>query len=96
MAKEDKFYSKELDDFEFEIPEFSNDEEFEAWWTSLPKVEIEFDERLGERQEVLLRLNQRIIDGYRKLAKENGLRSGEDLMKIVLSWYVRNYLHEDF
>jgi len=96
MAKEDKFYSKELDDFEFEIPEFSNDEEFEAWWASLPQVEIEFDERLGERQEVLLRLNQRIIDGYRKLAKENGLRSGEDLMKIVLSRYVRNYLHEDF
>ena len=96
MAKEDKFYSTELDDFDFEIPEFSNDEEFEAWWASLPKVEIEFDERLGERQEVLLRLNRRIIDGYRKLAKENGMRSGEDLMKIVLSRYVRNYLHEDF
>ncbi len=84
MAKEGKFYLIESDDFEFEIPEFSNDEEFEAWWASLPQVEIEFDERLGERQEVLLKLNQRIVDGYRKLAKENGLRSGEDLMKIVL------------
>jgi hypothetical protein len=96
MAKEDKFYSEELDDFEFEIPEFSIDEEFENWWNSLPKVEIEFDERLGERQEVLLRLNQRIVDGYRKLAKEKGLRSGEDLMKIVLSRYARNHLPEDF
>ena len=88
--------SKELDDFEFEIPEFPGDEEFEAWWASLPKVEIEFDERLGERQDIWLRLNQRIIDGYRKLAKEKGLRSGEDLMKIVLSRYARNHLPEDF
>ncbi|MFQ6039645.1 MAG: hypothetical protein ACE5PV_02210 [Candidatus Poribacteria bacterium] len=96
MAKEGKFYSKELDDFEFEIPEFSSDEEFEIWWASLPEVEIEFDERLGERQEILLRLNQRIVDGYRKLAKENGLRSGKDLMKIVLSRYVRNHLSEEF
>jgi len=57
---------------------------------------MEFDERLGERQEVLLKLNQRIVDGYRKLAKENGLRSGEDLMKIVLIRYARNHLPEDF
>ncbi|HIE27593.1 TPA: hypothetical protein EYP66_09925 [Candidatus Poribacteria bacterium] len=96
MAKEDKFYSNELDDFEFEIPEFSSDEEFEAWWASLAKIKIEFDERLGERKEVLLTLNQRIVDGYRKLAKEKGLRSEEDLMKIVLSRYMRNHLPEDF
>ena len=95
MSKEEKFYS-EWDDFEFKIPEFATDEEFEAWWASLPKVEIEFDERLGERQEILLRLNQRIVDGYRKLAKENGLRSGEDLMKIVLSRYIRSHVPEDF
>lgn len=96
MAKEDKFYLNELDDFDFEIPEFLSDEDFEDWWESLPKVEIEFDERLGERQEVLLKLNQRIVDGYRKLAKEKGLRSGGDLMKIVLSRYARNHLTEDF
>ncbi|MBC8229171.1 hypothetical protein H8E77_06455 [bacterium] len=96
MAKEDKFYLNELDNFDFEIPEFPSDEDFEDWWESLPKVEIEFDERLGERQEVLLKLNQRIVDGYRKLAKEKGLRSGEDLMKIVLSRYVRNHLSEEF
>ena len=96
MAKEDKCNSIELNDFEFEIPEFSSDEEFEAWWASIPKVEIEFDERLGERQDIWLRLNQRIVDGYRKLAKEKGLRSGEDLMKIALSRYARNHLPEDF
>jgi len=94
MSDDKKFYSKELDDFE--IPEFLSDEDFEDWWESLPKVEIGFDEKLGERQEVLLKLNQRIIDGYRKLAKEKGLRSGGDLMKIVLSRYARNHLLEDF
>jgi len=94
MSDDKKFYSKELDDFE--IPEFLSDEDFEDWWNSLPKVEMEFDERLGERQEVLLKLNRRIVDGYRKLAKGNGLRSGEDLMKIILSRYARNHLPEDF
>jgi hypothetical protein len=44
MAKEDKFYSKELDDSEFEIPEFSNDKEFEACVVPIGRDESESSE----------------------------------------------------
>ena len=84
------------DDFDFAIPQFESEAQFESWWSSLPAIEIEFDERLGQRVDVPLRLNQRIVDGFRYLAKQRGLQQGEDLMKIILSQYLSACLPDDF
>ncbi len=84
------------DDFDFAIPQFESEAQLESWWSSLPAIEIEFDERLGQRVDVPLRLNQRIVDGFRYLAKQRGLQHGEDLMKIVLSQYLSICLPDDF
>jgi len=43
-----------------------------------------------------LRLNQRIVDGFRYLAKQKGLQDEEDLMKIVLMKYLSKHLSDDF
>ena len=84
------------DDFDFALPEFESAQKFESWWNSLPIIEMEFDERLSQRVDVLLRLNQRIVDGFRYLAKQKGLQQGEDLMKIVLGQYLSDYLPDNF
>jgi hypothetical protein len=84
------------DDFDFPLPEFESEEKFESWWNSLPTIEIEFDERLGQRVDVLLGLNQRMVDGFHYLAKQKGLQCGEDLMKIVLGQYLSNHLPDNF
>lgn len=84
------------DDFDFALPEFESEEKFELWWNSLPGIEIEFDERLGKHVDVLLRLNQRIVEGFRYLAKQKGLQHEEDLMKIVLMKYLSKHLPDDF
>ena len=84
------------DDFGFALPDFESEEKFESWWNSLPSLEIEFDERLGQHDDVSLRLNQRIVDGFRYLAKQKELQHGEDVMKIVLMQYLSDHLPDDF
>ena len=96
MEKTYKQDHESQDDVDFAIPEFESEEELESWWRSLPSIDLEFDERLGQRIDVLLRVNQRIVEGFRYLAKQKGLQHGEDLMKIVLMQYLANHLPKDF
>ena len=84
------------DDFDFALPEFESEEKFESWWNSLPAIDIAFDERLGQPVDVSLRLNQRIVEGFRYLAKQKGLQQEKDLMRIVLMQYLSDRLPDDF
>lgn len=88
--------SNTLEDYDFEIPEFTTQEEFDAWWDALPKVKAEVDPRLLERVKTSIRLSRKVIEGYDFLAKRLGLRSGQTLMKIVLESYLSKSLPADF
>lgn len=79
-----------------DIPEFATQAEYDAWTDSLPTVDMEVDPRLLERVKTSIRLSRRIIDGYKYLAKQKGLRSGQTLMKIVLGNYLAKNLPPDF
>lgn len=85
-----------LEDYDFEIPEFTTQEEFDAWWDALPKVKAEVDPRLKERIKTSIRLSRRTIEGFAFLAKQKGIRSGQTLMKIVLESYLSKSLPADF
>jgi hypothetical protein len=80
----------------FEIPEFQTEAEFEAWWDSLPKVKADVDPRLLEKVNTSIRLSRMVIDGFDYLAEQKGLRSGQELMRIVLGNYAAKNLPTDF
>ena len=84
------------DELDLKIPEFETRAEFDAWYESLPKVHIEVDPRLREKDDVSLRLSRMVIDGFNYLAEQRGLRSGQELMRIVLGNYVAKSLPPDF
>jgi hypothetical protein len=84
------------DDFEFELPHFAEAEAGQAWLDSLPHEEAEVDERLKKRVPVTMNLHQLMVDGFDHLAKRMGLKSGKDLMHIVLSQYLNRNLPDDF
>jgi hypothetical protein len=83
------------DDYEITLPTFQSEAEMEAWWSSLPKVEIEVDERLKKYVNVSLSLNQRTIEGLDRLAKEKGIRR-ESLIYLIIDGYLRKHLPPDF
>src|SRR5450756_3242583 len=78
-------------DSEFRLPEFRSDEERENWWNSLPHEDVEVDARLLKTVNTSIRLPVSVIEGYAALSKELGLRSGQTLMKIVLSNYLARH-----
>ena len=84
------------DDFGFELPHFTEAEAGQAWLDSLPREEAEMDERLKKRVTVTMNLHQLMVDGFDYLAKRMGLKSGKDLMYIVLSQYLHRNLPDDF
>ncbi len=88
--------SEATDDLGFEIPEFKTEEEFDAWWDALPKVKADVDPRLLQKEEVSIRLSRRVTDGFDYLAEQWGLRSGRELMRIVLGNCVAKHLPPDF
>jgi hypothetical protein len=84
------------DDFDFELPDFADAEEGQAWLDSLPHEEAAVDERLKKRVAITINLHQLMVDGFDYLAKRMGLNSGKDLMYIVLSQYLNRKLPDDF
>ena len=84
------------DDFDFELPHFAEAEARQAWLDSLPHEEAEVDERLKKRVTVTMNLQQLMVDGFDYLAERMGLKSGKDLMYIVLSRYLNRNLPDDF
>jgi hypothetical protein len=85
-----------LDDFDFELPNAAEAEAGQAWLDSLPHEEAEVDERLKKRVTVTMNLHQLMVDGFDHLAERMGLKSGKDLMYIVLSQYLGRNLPDDF
>ena len=77
------------------MPTFKNEADLEAWWNSLPRARIQFDERLKKQVEVSLRLNQKTIEGLERLAREKGIRR-ESLIQLIIDDYLNEYLPADF
>ena len=84
------------DDYDFEIPKFNTQQEFESWLNSLETVEAEVDERLKEQVIISMQVSKLMLDGYNYLAKKDGLVDGLTLMYIVLNQYLNENLPVDF
>jgi len=84
------------DDYDFELPKFKRQQEFEAWLNSLETVDAEVDERLKEQVIISMQISKLMLDGYNYLAKKDGLVDGLTLMYIVLNQYLNENLPEDF
>ena len=82
-------------DSEVAVPTFESEAELEAWWDALPRVEIEFDERLKKQVDVSIRLNQRTVEALDALAREKGIRR-ESLIQLIIDDYLSNHLPPDF
>lgn len=82
-------------DEEVAVPIFESEAEMEAWWSTLPRADIEFDERLKHHVDVSLRLNQRTVEGLDRLAEEKGIRR-ESLMQLIIDDYLNKHLPPDF
>jgi len=66
------------------------------WLDKLRREEADVDPRLKKRIAVELNLHQLTIEGFDYLAKQQGMKSGKQLMYMVLSQYLSNNLPEDF
>ena len=83
------------DDYDFELPKFNTQQEFESWLNSLETVEAEVDERLKEQVIISMQVSKLMLDGYNYLAKKDGLVDGLTLMYIVLNQYLNENLPVD-
>ena len=63
---------------------------------AFPREEAEVDPRLKKRIAVELNLHQLTVEGFDYLAKKQGMKSGKELMYMVLSQYLSSNLPEDF
>lgn len=82
-------------DDEVAVPTFESEAEMEAWWDALPRVEIEFDERLKKQINISLRLNQKTVEQLDRLAQEKGIRR-ESLIQLIIDEYLSNHLPPEF
>jgi hypothetical protein len=80
----------------FQWPKFTSQEAMREWLNTLPREDAEVDPRLKKRIPVKLNLHQLMVEGFEFLAKKQGIKSGRELMYIVLSQYLSNNLPEDF
>ncbi|MGH7493825.1 MAG: hypothetical protein ACREOO_15715 [bacterium] len=80
----------------FQWPTFDSPQALKAWLDTLPREEAEVDLRLKTRLPVELHLHQLMIEGFDYLAKQQGMKSGRELMYLVLSQYLSSHLPEDF
>lgn len=71
-------------------------EALRKWLDTLPLEEADVDPRLKKRIPVELHLHQLTVEGFDYLAKKQGMKSGKQLMYMVLSQYLSNNLPEDF
>jgi hypothetical protein len=83
-------------DFKSKSSPLSYEEALRAWLDTLPREEADVDPRLKRRIPVELNLHQLTIEGFDYLAKKQGMKSGKQLMYMVLSQYLSNNLPEDF
>lgn len=74
----------------------SYEEAMRAWLDTLPREDAEVDPRLKKRIAVELNLHQLAAEGFDYLAKKQGMKSGKQLMYMVLSQYLSNNLPDDF
>jgi hypothetical protein len=85
------------DDFEFvdrERSRFASEQEYQEYLDRLPKGQLKVDPKLA-RVETPLRLAQRTVEGYQKLAEQHGFGSGQMLMRVVLESYLRAHLPDE-
>jgi hypothetical protein len=80
----------------FVWPDFDSPEAMNEWLNSFPHEEAEVDPRLKQRFPVELNLHELMIEGFEFLAGKQGLKSGKELMYVVLSQYLSANLPEDF
>jgi hypothetical protein len=66
------------------------------WPNTFPREKAEVDPRLKKRFAVELNLHQLAVEGFDYLAKKQGMKSGKQLMYMVLSQYLSSNLPEDF
>jgi len=71
-------------------------EAMSKWLDKLPREEADVDPRLKKRIAVELNLHQLAAEGFDYLAKKQGMKSGKQLMYMVLSQYLSNNLPENF
>lgn len=85
-----------LNEFGFHWPDFDSPEAMNKWLNSLPREDAEVDPRLKQRMPVEFNLHKLMIEGFEYLARKQGLKSGKELMYVVLSQYLSANLPEDF
>lgn len=85
-----------LNEFGFSWPEFDSQEAMNKWLNALPREEAEVNPRLKQRIPVSLNLQRLMVEGFEYLAKKQGIKSGQELMYVVLSRYLSANLPEDF
>lgn len=95
-AKSVSSAQKPFNEFGFVWPDFNSPEAAHKWLNSLPRENAEVDPRLKKRFPVELTLHQHMIEGFEYLAKQQGLKSGKELMYVVLSQYLSANLPEEF
>jgi hypothetical protein len=78
------------------MTQFDSPEAMNKWLNSLPREDAEVDPRLKQRIPVTLNLHRLMIEGFEYLASKQGLKSGKELMYVVLSQYPSSNLPEDF
>jgi len=88
--------NKPFKEFDFKSSPLSYEEAMRAWLDTLPREETDVDPRLKRRIPVELNLHQLTIEGFEYLATKHGMKSGKELMYMVLSQYLSNNLPEDF
>jgi hypothetical protein len=87
---------KPLGEFDVKSSPLSYEEAMRAWLDTLPREEADVDPRLKKRIAVELNLHQLTVEGFDYLAKKQGMKSGKQLMYMVLSQYLSSNLPEDF
>jgi len=87
---------KPFKEFDFKGSPLSYEEAMRAWLDTLPREDAEVDPRLKKRIAVELNLHQLAAEGFDYLAKKQGMKSGKQLMYMVLSQYLSNNLPDDF
>ena len=85
-----------LDDFDFELPNFTSPEKAQSWLDSLSHEDAEVDERLTRRVTITMNLHQLMVDGFDYLATLKGVGNGKDLMYMVLNQYLNKNLPDEF
>jgi hypothetical protein len=74
----------------------SHQEALRKWLDALPREEADVDPRLKKRIVIELNLHQLTVEGFDYLAKKQGMKSGKQLMYMILSQYLSSNLPEDF